>query len=88
MSLEIDPRNLGTLELDGIWVPYMDLHDDGEYMPARVVMARDEYGFQSSMIVQGHSAVLPQRVRELREAGKKSLVVERGNRYYLFASPP
>jgi hypothetical protein len=84
--LEIDAAQLGTLELDGTWVPYIDLHD-AEFMPTRLKVVRDEYGFESSMIIQGHGAVLPQKIRELKSAGKKPLVVERGDRYYIYATP-
>jgi hypothetical protein len=85
--LEIDPADLGTLELDGIWVPYVDMYH-ADFMPMRVKVVDAEYGFQSSMIIFGHGAVLPGQVRELRAAGKKPMVIERDDRYYLFASPP
>lgn len=85
--MEIDPRILGTLELEGMWVPYVDLGEGG-FMPTRVTLGKDEYGFQHSMIILGHSAVLPDRIRELRAAGKKSMIIERDDRYYVFASPP
>jgi hypothetical protein len=85
--LEIDPTQLGTLELDGQWVPYIDMHTaDG--LPSRVSMVNDEYAFQSSMIIFGHSAVLPDRIRELRQAGKRPLVIEHNDRYYVYATPP
>lgn len=85
--LRIEPENLGTLELGGMWVPYIDLYDI-DFLPTRVQIANDEYAFQSSMIHSGHGAVLPQRIRELRQAGKKAVVVDRDDRYYVFVSPP
>jgi hypothetical protein len=85
--LEIDAAQLGTLELGGLWVPYIDLYDQ-DFVPTRLKVVHDEYGFDSSIIIKGHGAVLPQRIRELRSAGKKPLVVERGDRYYVYATPP
>ena len=85
--LELDPAMLGTLELDGQWVPYVDMHT-AEALPARVKMVDDEYAFQSSMIILGHSAVLPDRIRELRNAGKRPLVIEHEDRYYVYVTPP
>lgn len=85
--MEINPANLGTLELDGMWVPYVDLVDEG-FVHRRVTVGPDEYGFESSMIVRGHGAVLPGRVREIKAEGKKALILERDDRYYLYVSPP
>jgi len=85
--LEIDARELGTLDLDGAWVQYIDLHDYS-FVPTRFTISEREYGFQSSMVILGHGAVLPGRIRELRESGKQAVVAERGNRYYVYVSPP
>jgi hypothetical protein len=93
MVLELEPAQLGTLELDGIWVPYVDLVDE-PFLPSRVRIGADEYGFHSSIIIFGHSALLSQKVRELRAAGKKVMVIERAaqgtghsDRYMVYASP-
>ena len=85
--MEISPSELGTLELDGMWVPYIDMYD-AEFVPTRLNLSRDEYAFESSILARGHGAVLPPKLRELRAAGKKPLLVERGNRYYIFVTPP
>ena len=85
--MEINAAQLGTLELDGIWVPYVDMYDAG-FIHRRVTLGRDEYGFESSMIVKGHGAVLPGRIRDLKAEGKKPLIIEREDRYYLYVSPP
>ena len=60
---------------------------DEPFMPTRIVLGAEEYAYHSSMIIQGHGAVLPGRIRELRAAGKKTLIVERSGRYYVFLSP-
>jgi hypothetical protein len=92
--IEIDPARLGTLELPGMWVAYVDLYDEPS-VPTRIKIGENIYGFHSSMIISGHGAVLPQRVRALRDAGKQVLVIERGatgsghsDRYFVYVSPP
>jgi hypothetical protein len=83
--LDLDPGDLGSLELDGQWVPYVDLYDDG-FLPTRVRLGAHEYAFHSSQIIRGHGATLPARIRELRAAGKKAIVIQRRDRYYVFVS--
>jgi hypothetical protein len=85
--LEVDVAQLGTLNMDGLWAPYIDL-DNAELAPARIKVGNDEYAWESSIIIQGHSAVLPGHIRELRGQGKKALIAEREDRYYVYVSPP
>jgi hypothetical protein len=85
--LEIDPVQLGTVEMGGSWVPYLDLYD-AEMVPTRLKIVNDEYAFTKSAPVRGHGAVLPDEIRAARTAGKKPIGVERGDRYYLFVTPP
>jgi hypothetical protein len=86
-AVDIDPSQLGTLNMDGIWASYIDL-DNAEIAPARIRIGADEYAWESSIIVQGHSAVLPQHIRDLRASGKKTIIAEREERYYVYVSPP
>ncbi len=85
--MELDPKDLGTLELDGQWVPYVDLFDE-KFIPTRISVGKDEYAFNSSQIIFGHGATLPGKIRDLRASGKKPIIAERANRYYVFVSPP
>jgi hypothetical protein len=84
--LEIAPERLDALELDGIWAPYVYV-GDLDFLPTRVKVGADEYNFHSSMIIFGHGAVLPGRIRELRGAGKKPIILERDERYYVYVTP-
>ena len=85
--MEVAPETLDALELDGIWAPYVYM-GDLEFLPTRLTIGKDEYGFHSSMIIFGHGAVLPDRVRALRAEGKKPIIVEREERYYVYVTPP
>jgi hypothetical protein len=53
-----------------------------------VKIVNDEYAFESSIIILGHGAVLPGRIRDLRNAGKKAIIIERSQRYYVYVTPP
>jgi hypothetical protein len=86
-ALEIDPATLGTLELDGMWLPYIDMYD-ADFIPAQFRMVNEDYAFVSSILIKGHSATLPQQIRALRADGKKPVIVERNDRYYVYVTPP
>lgn len=85
--MDVDPSQLGTLELDGQWVPYIDLYAE-PFMPARIAVGKDEYAFNSSIIIFGHSATLPAKIHALRAEGKKPIIAQRADRYYVFVTPP
>ena len=85
--LELNPADLGTLDLGGQWVTYVNLLDDS-FLPTRIKIVNDEYAWDSSFLVKGHGATMPGKIRDLRGAGKKPVIVERGDRYYVFVSPP
>lgn len=85
--LELDAANIGTLELDGQWVPYYDLYAT-DFVPTRLKIVDDEYAWLSSILISGHGATLPATIRELRAAGKKPVIIERDGRYNVFVSPP
>jgi hypothetical protein len=83
--VELDARNLGTLELDGGWVPYMDLNGES-FLPRKVTVANNEYLFDRSFTIFGHSATMPQAIRDLRAQGKRPLIIEREDRYCVFVT--
>ncbi len=84
LELEVDPNELGTLDIEAdVWVPYLDLHD-AAMVPTRLKLGERDYVWNSSMLVKGWGAMMPGKIRELREAGHEPLIVERGDRYYIF----
>lgn len=84
LELEIDPNELGMLNVEpGVWVPYLDLYD-AKMVPVRVMLGARAYVWNSSLLVKGHGALLPDKIRELRADGQDPLVVERGGRYYIY----
>lgn len=86
MEMEVDPSDLGTLDIEAdVWVPYLDLYD-ASMVPTRLKLGTREYVWNSSMLVKGWGAMMPDKIRELRAAGQEPLVVERGDRYYIYVS--
>ena len=81
--LEIDPEGVGTLWLDSLGVPYVYL-EGIDSVQARLRLGETEYAYERSYPVKGHSAVMPQDARELMEQGKRLLVAERGERFYVY----
>ena len=84
-AIEVDPRQLGTLELANFEVPYVDLEEE----PAirnKLRLNGTEYTYLRSFPIQGHSAVMPAAVEELQAQSKRILVAERKERYYVFAA--
>ena len=84
MDLEVDPSELGTLDVDAdVWVPYLDLYE-APMVPTRLKLGEREYVWNSSVPVKGRGALMPGKIHELRDAGHEPLVVERGGRYYIY----
>ena len=83
--LEVDPSLIGTLELAGAQVPYVDLNG-WPFIGTRLVVDGTEYNYNRSFTIRGHSAVMPQAVAELQSQGHQILVVERQDRYYVYVA--
>ncbi len=85
MELELDPSQLGSLELQGAWVPYVNLYDI-DFLPSELKLGNVEYRYNSSFLVRGHGATMPGKINELRASGKQPIIVERSDRYYVFVA--
>jgi hypothetical protein len=82
---EIDRALIGTLDLAGDEVPYVDL-EHWPFIGAKLAVDGTEYTYVRSFIIQGHSAVMPAAVAELKAQGKSILVAERKDRYYVYVA--
>ena len=82
---EVDRSLLGTLELAGAEVPYVDLEEEPR-IASRLRVGDTEYAYDRTFPVKGHGAVMPAAVAELQAAGRRILVAERGERYYLYVA--
>ena len=85
IQLEIEPSLIGTLELAGFEVPYVDLEDE-PFVHTRVRVGDTEYGYERSYPIKGHSAVMPAAIAGLRSQGRRVLVAERSERYLVYVA--
>ncbi len=81
-TLEIELSLMGSLELEGADVPYVNLGQVAA-IPVRLRVADVEYTYERSFPIKGHSAVLPEAIAELEE-GRRVLVAERQERYLIY----
>jgi len=84
-GIEVDPKQLGVLELADLELPYIDL----EEAPAarnKLVLYDTEYTYLRSFPIKGHSAIMPGVVEEQIAAGKRILIAERNERYYVYVA--
>jgi hypothetical protein len=84
-AIQVDPQQLGRLELGDLEVPYIDFEEE----PAvrnKLSLYDTEYTYVRSFPIQGHSAIMPGAVAEQLSQGKRILVAERGDRYYLYVA--
>ena len=82
---DVDPSLIGELDLGEFAVPLVDLSDE-PLVHTHLRVGDTEYVYQRSYPIKGHSAVMPEYVAELLQAGRKALVVERDERYYVYAT--
>jgi hypothetical protein len=81
--MEIDESLLDPLPLDGFEVARVRLHGGGPPY-SEVRLGGDEYRYDRSYPVKGYGANLPRYLREQMASGKKPLVIERVDRFYLY----
>lgn len=82
-QLEIDPSLIGTLELEGLDVSYVNLGNE-PLARGQLRVGGTDYAYHRSFPITGHSAVMPDAVRDLLSDEKQVLVAERGGRYYVY----
>jgi hypothetical protein len=83
--IEVNSLELGRLELGDLELPYVDL-EEAPAVRNKLVLYDTEYTYVRSFPIRGHSAIMPAAVKELIDQGKRILVAERGERYYLYAA--
>jgi hypothetical protein len=80
--LELDEAELEPLPLDGMDVPRIRVGGPPPYSAVR--LGGQQYLYERSFPVKGHGASLPNFLREHMAAGKKPLLVERIDRFYVY----
>ena len=84
--LHIEDTELGELPLpDGLIVPRIRMTTSG--LPETQIMVGDqEYQYERSIPIKGHSATLPEAILALLAESKKPLVLERPDRFYVYVA--
>jgi hypothetical protein len=82
---EIDDALLETYEEAGLLLPALRLTGGGPPQ-VELLVGGQLYRYQRSFPIKGHSAVMPAYLREQLNDGKKPLVVERPDRFYVYLS--
>jgi hypothetical protein len=81
--MQFEDTELDELGLDGLLVPRIRMTTYG--LPAiNIAVGDQEYVYDRSYPIKGHSATLPRMIREAMAEGKKPLVVERPDRFYVY----
>ncbi len=84
----VNLRNVEATEIDieGIVLPLLNLNH-AEQVEVNLRFRGRDYAFTSSVPSIGYGAILPGRVRQALEEGRRALLVDRGERYYLYLTP-
>ena len=81
--LEIDDTLLEPFPMDGLLVPVVRMTGD-DLVQVELRVGEQPYRYDRSYPIKGHSAVLPGYLRQQMAAGKKPLLVERPDRFYVY----
>jgi hypothetical protein len=80
---EFPDIDLEPFALDSLTLPLLKLNDID--LPGTVIKVGDAvYQYDRSYPFKGYGAIMPKYVAEQMNAGRKPLVVERLDRYYLY----
>ena len=80
---ELDPASVEMLRFDGFEVPSVNLNDL-EIVPRHLGLSGRVFEYVKSYPHRGYAAIAPRDIDSLLTAGKDLLMVERGERYYLY----
>ena len=82
--MEFELTDLDTFVIDGMNVPEIR-QTMGEPAPkTKIKVGEQEYTYDRSVPIKGHSAHLPKYLREQMAAGKHPLLIERPDRLYVY----
>lgn len=86
---EVTFDEMTVLSEDGVDVFHLNLVEEAQTPPYYVVVDGRRFAFSGrTYLIQGHGAVMPRELAEEQEAGRLPIIVERGDRYYLYLHDP
>ena len=80
---EYDDTLLEPFDLDGLMVPLLRI-TQADVPAIDIKVGGQEFQYDRSYPIKGYGAVLPKYMAEQVAAGKKPLLVERPDRYYVY----
>ena len=80
---EYDDTLLEPFDLDGLMVPLLRI-TQADVPAVDIKVGGREFQYDRSYPIKGYGAVLPKYMAEQVAAGKKPLLVERPDRYYVY----
>ena len=81
--LEFDDTEMEPFPADGLLVPLIRMTSGG--LPSvDIKVGGQQYRYDRSYPYKGQSAVMPEFLREQVAAGKKPLLIERPDRFYVY----
>ena len=85
--LEFDDADLEPFPADGLMVPLIRMTTGG--LPTVSIRVSDRpYQYDRSYPIKGHSATMPAYLKEQVAAGKRPLLIERPDRFYVYFAAP
>ena len=75
---------LEPFDVDRLTVPLLRLTDDFDIPSVDIKVSGQEYRYDRSYPIKGYGAIMPKYLLEQVAAGKKPLLVERPERFYLY----
>jgi hypothetical protein len=81
--LEFDDDAIEAFPVDGISVPLVRM-TAGSIPTVQIRVDGRDYQYERSYPIKGHSAVMPPYIKEQAAAGKKPLLIERPDRFYVY----
>ncbi len=80
--IELEDKLMDAFEIEGLTVPLVKLEAGLPDVEIRV--GEQIFKYDRSYPIKGHSAVMPHYLREQISGGKKPLLVERPDRFYVY----
>jgi hypothetical protein len=81
--LEFEDSALEPFAMDGFQVPLLKMNHL-EVPSAEIVVGGEKFRYARSFPIKGYGAIMPGYLRGQLDAGKRPLVAERLNRYFVY----
>ena len=81
---EFDDDEIEAFPVDGIAVPLVRMTTGDNVPTVQIKVDGRDYQYDRSYPIKGHSAIMPPYIKEQVAGGKRPLIVERPDRFYVY----